>query len=358
MPGRRGAAALALAAGGAAFALALLAACSRTPAPQVETLTVYGAQATLSMRGVSAAQAHDAAASVQARLARFGHDWHPWEPGPLVDINAALARGESVPAPASIRDLVERSQRLAQRTQGLFDPAVGGLLRLWGFHTSRFPVTTPAPSEARIEAWIAGQPRIAQVRVEGDRLATDNPAVQLDFGGLAEGMAAEETARVLAEHGVREALLALGDDLYAHGGGAAWPAEIRDPWGGVFATAQLQAPEALFTTGNYNKFREAPTGSRWPHVLDPRTGRPARGTAAVVVIHRDAVLADIAVTSLMVGGPARFADLVQRLELHCALLLTEENELMITAAMDARLQLRREPVRLGAALGAPGPCSR
>ena len=342
----------------AAFALVVLAACSRTPAPQVETFAVYGAPATLSMRGASQAQAREAAGSVSERLGQFGHDWHSWQPGPLVDINAALARGETASAPASIRNLVERSHLLAQRTQGLFDPAVGGLLRLWGFYTSEFPVTTPAPSDAQIEAWVDSRPRIAQVRVQGERIASSNPAVQLDFGGLAEGMAAEETARVLAEHGVREALLALGDDLYAHGGGAPWPAEIRDPWGGVFATAQVQGPEALFTTGNYNKFREAPTGSRWPHVLDPRTGRPARGTAAVVVIHRDPVLADIAVTSLMVGGPARFTDLVQRLDLHCALLLTDENELMITAAMDARLQLQRQPVRLGEALGTPGSCTR
>jgi thiamine biosynthesis lipoprotein len=343
----------------AALAAALaLAACSRTPAPQVENLTVFGAEATLAMRDATPAQAREAAASVAAHLDQFGRDWHPWQPGALVDINAAFARGESAPAPASIRDLVERSQALAPRTEGLFDPAVGGLLRLWGFHTSHFPVTTPAPTEAQIDAWLAGHASIAQVHIDGDRLASDNPAVQLDFGGLAEGMAAEETARVLDEHGVRDALLALGDDLYAYGRGPAWTAEIRDPWGGIFATAQLHAPEALFTTGNYNKFREAPTGSRWPHVLDPRTGRPARGTAAVVVIHRDPVLADIAVTSLMVGGPARFDALVHRLGLHCALLLTEENELMITAAMDARLTLRRQPVRLGEAMGEAGACTR
>jgi thiamine biosynthesis lipoprotein len=335
-----------------------LAACSHAPEPQTENLTVFGAEATLALRGATPSQAHEAAASVASHLDRFGRDWHPWQPGALVDINAAFARGESAPAPASIRDLVERSQTLAPRTEGLFDPAVGGLLQLWGFHTSQFPVTTPAPNDAQINAWLAGHASIAQVRTEGERIASNNRAVQLDFGGLAEGMAAEETARVLDQHGVHDALLALGDDLYAHGQGAPWPAEIRDPWGGVFATAQLQAPEALFTTGNYNKFREAPTGSRWPHVLDPRTGRPARGTAAVVVIHRDPVLADIAVTSLMVGGPARFAELVQRLDLHCALLLTEENELMITAAMEARLTLQRQPVRLGAPLGTPGPCTR
>jgi len=341
----------------AACALAL-AGCTREAPVERAALTVYGAEATLDIRGVPPARAAAAAASVQERLAQFGHDWHPWQPGPLVDINAALARGESAPAPASIRELVQRAQHWSARTEGLLDPAIGGLIRLWGFHTDAYPVTTPAPGDAQIEAWLASRPRVSQVRIEGDRLASSNPAVQLDFGALAEGMAAEETVRVLSEHGVRDALLALGDDYYAHGDGGQWPVEVRDPWGGVFATAVLRAPEALYTTGNYNKFREAPTGARWPHVLDPRSGGPARGTAAVVVIHRDAVLADVAVTSLMVGGPARFAALVQALDVHCALLLTEENEMMITAAMDARLVRRREPVRLGEALGEPGDCSR
>ena len=65
----------------------------------------------------------------------------------------------------------------------------------------------------------------------------------------------------------------------------------------------------------------------------------------------------LAATSLMVGGPSRFADLLARLEVRCALLVTEENEMIVTAAMEQRIELRREPVRLGQALGPPGSCS-
>ena len=344
----------------AALAVAAIAACSRAPEPFRETLLVFGGEATLEIRGVPADQAASAAASVSERLRLYGRDWHSWEPGALADINAAFARGEPAPAPASIRDLVLQSQDLSLRSDGFFDPAVGGLIRLWGFHTSEFPVATPAPSEAQIEAWLATRPRISDVRVEDGMLVSSNPAVQLDFGAIAEGVAAEETARLLADHGVRDALLSLGGDLYALGkaDGEPWQVGIRDPYGGVFARVELVGPEALFSSGSYNKFREAPTGARWPHVLDPRIGRPVRGTAAVAVIHHDPVLADIAATALMVGGPARFASLVKRLDLHCAVLLTEENEMMITAAMDARVVLLREPVRLGAALGSPGPCTR
>ena len=77
-----------------------------------------------------------------------------------------------------------------------------------------------------------------------------------------------------------------------------------------------------------------------------RRPRPRTGSRA----------ADAASTALFVGGPALFAALAHRLEIRCALLLTEENELMITAPMAARVTLLRQPVPLGPPLGAPGSC--
>jgi thiamine biosynthesis lipoprotein len=340
-------------------AVLALAGCREEPALQRETLYVFGGEATIDLQGVPPPQAQAALAELSEVFNRWHRDWHAWEPGALTALNAAIARGEQSVPPASIRELILRSQPLSIRSDGLFDPAVGGLMALWGFHTSDFPVTTPLPTQARIDAWRAGRPSIADVVVEGDTVWSHNPAVQLDFGGIAEGIAAEEAARILARHGVSNALLSLGGDLYALGdaGGRPWRVGIRDPYGGVLAGVELRDGEALFASGNYNKFREAPSGARWSHVLDPRSGQPVHGSAAVAVLHRDPVLADIAATALMVGGPARFADLLQRLDVRCAVLVTEENEMMVTAAMDARLTLQREPVRLGPPLGPPGPCS-
>ena len=162
-------------------------------------------------------------------------------------------------------------------------------------------------------------------------------------------MAAEEAARTFSDFGISNALITLGGDVYALGSnhGEAWRVGIRDPFGNVLAGVELKGREALFSSGNYNKFRESPDGARWPHVLDPRTGMPASGVAAVAVLHPDPVLADVAATALLIGGPARFIELSQRLRLGCVLLLTEQNELMVSRAMLARIELQREPVMLG-----------
>jgi thiamine biosynthesis lipoprotein len=346
--------------GRALAAILLLVGCAGDAPRYRETLLVFGSRTTIEIRAAAPERARAAVASLAQRFAEYDRDWHPWEPGALTEVNAALARGARTDAPASIRDLVRRSRALHARGDGLFDPAIGGLLALWGFHTSEFPVTSPLPDAAAIAAWRASRPSILDVEIEGERIWSRNPAVRLDFGAIAEGVAVEEAGRLLADHGIHHALITLGGDVYALGraGERGWRVGISDPYGGVLAGAELEGPEALFASGNYNKFREAPSGARWPHILDPRTGEPVRGSATVAVIHRDPVLADVAATVLMIGGPARFAALSERLGVHCALLLTDENELMITAAMEARIELQRDPVRLGAPLGTPGPCSR
>lgn len=344
----------------AALALlaAALAACAAPP-PQQARLRVFGGEARIQLHAADPAQGQAALHALSERFDAMDREWHAFRPGALTTLNAALARGERALAPASIRDLILRSQALSIRSNGMFDPAVGGLMQLWGFHTDTYPITAPLPARAAIEAWRARRPSIADVMVSGEYVSSHNPAVQLDFGGVAEGIAAEEGAKLLLQHGIRHALLSLGGDFYALGSdhGRRWRVNLRDPFGGTLAEVELDDGEALFASGNFDKFREAPSGARWAHVLDPRSGQPVLGSAAVAVLHRDPVLADIASTSLMVGGVADFAELVRALGIRCAVLVTEENEMILTAAMDARLQLQREPVRLGPPLGAREPCS-
>ncbi|MCB1561554.1 MAG: FAD:protein FMN transferase [Xanthomonadales bacterium] len=342
-----------------AVALLLALAGCQQPPPLRETLVVFGGEADFQIITNQPDQARQALAGINQRLTRYDHEWHAWRPGPLVDINRALARGEAVEAPASVIMLIQRSRPFQTMTDGLFDPAIGGLLAMWGFHTSKFPVTSPAPDETEIKRWRDTLPTLDDVHINGHRVSSDDPAVQLDFGAIAEGIAAEEAARTFSEFGINNALITLGGDVYALGNrhGEPWRVAIRDPFSNVLAGVELEGREALFSSGNYNKFRESPSGARWPHILDPRTGMPATGVAAVSVLHPDPVLADVAATVLMIAGPARFVDLARRMQLGCALLLTEQNELMITRAMLSRIDLQREPVMLGEPIDLGDSCA-
>lgn len=342
----------------ALLVLTLAAGCSRGPDSRLETLHVFGGVTEIELRGAEPASAQAAIAEISAQLNQRHREWHPWEPSDLTRINAAFAAGQPAQAPDSVIDLVQRAKPLAQASDGLFDPAIGGLIAAWGFHTSNFPVQTPAPRPEALALWRRQRPRIADVAVDGNRLSSSNPRVQLDFGALAEGVAGELILDTLRRHGVRHALVSLGGDVVAlgDGDGRPWQVGIRDPFGGVLGGVELGDGEALFSTGNYNKFRASPSGARWGHILDPRTGYPARGAAAVVVLHPDPVLADAAATALFVAGPAGFERTARNLGVHCALMVTEENEMLVTVAMRSRLQLLRDPVPLGAPLELGASC--
>lgn len=347
--------------GWAVFLLALLFGCQREPEPVREQLLVFGSSAEVEVVNADAAVVRQVLAEAMADLAQLERDWHAWQPSALTRVNAALAAGAAAPAPESIRQLLERVRPWSERSGGLFDPAIGGLIALWGFHTDQFPITRPLPEPAQIEAWLAQRPQLGDVRIEGEQIISRNPAVQLDLAAVAEGAAAERVAALLRRRGIDNALLSLGGDLLALGqrGSRRWRVAIRDPIGGgdrMLASIELGDGESLFTSGNYARFRQAPSGQRWAHILDPRSGRPAEGVAEAVVLAADPVRADALATALMVGGPAQFAALLRAFGVRCALILTDQNELMITRAMASRIELLRRPVMLGEPLGEEGDC--
>ena len=345
------------AAGALALAL-LLGACARDGGLQEASLPLAGGDAVVQARDADPAKLQAAIAEATTASAAATAEWHAWRPSTLVDINNAFRRGQSVPSTPTIERLLARSRTFATASGGLLDPAIGGLVDLWGFHADRFPLTTPPPTKASIDAWLAARPRLEQVTLAGGKLTSSNPSVQLDFNSIVEGEGALALAATLRRHGVRDARLVLGGDQLALGddGGRPWRVPLRDPYGGELGSVELADGEAFFTSGNYDKFRTSTSGGRWGHVLDPRTGMPARGAAATAVLSDDPVHADAASTALMVGGPAAFKRLVADLDIGCALMVTEENELLITRAMRARFTFARNPIPLGPDVDAGGDC--
>ncbi len=340
----------------------MLTGCESPPERVRETLYVFGSESTIEIEGVPPPIAQAALAEIAAELQRLHQEWHAWEPSEVTALNAGLANGDTVPLSPTLRALVKRSLSLALATGGLFDPSVGGLMQLWGFHTSDFPIATPAPSKQQIETWRVSNPSFDDLLLSDAGLQSRNPLVQLDFGAIAEGMATDRIVEILRRHGIDRALITLGGDLYAMGEAESrpWRAGLRDPFnqgGQPLATVDLADGEALYSSGSYNRYRESPTGSRWPHVVDPRTGLPTQGIVGVNVLHPDPVIADVTSTALMVAGEAGFESLLRRMGVRCALLLTDSNELMMTAAMAERVTMLRDPLRLGPLVGTPGPCS-
>jgi len=325
-----------------AAVLLLLTACQREQEYSAE-LFVFGTIVEIKLWGASREQSGRAFSEIQRMFQDMHRDWHAWEPGLLVGINEAFAAGAEVTANPEIVEMIRLSQWAEENSSGCFNPAIGGLVALWGFHTSDYPIIGPPPSQHDIDSILSHHPSTRDIRIDGLQLASDNRFVQLDFGGLAKGYAVDLAVERLRELGIGSAIVNAGGDLRAFGrhGDRPWRVAVRRPGGGTVGTVEVRGDEALFTSGNYERFRQDER-ERYPHILDPRTGWPVRDVASATVISANGAVADAAATALIVAGLDGWEDVARSLGLDQVLIIDEAGRVYLTPAMEARVSFSED----------------
>lgn len=270
---------------------------------------------------------------------------HAWQPGALEQVNGILAQARpGAPARArltpELSSILRDAARLSALSEGLFNPAIGNLVRLWGFHSDSFEPHRP-DAEA-IRRLVEARPGMADLRFEGDWLIASNPSARLDLGGYAKGYALDRAAAYLKSQGVGNALINIGGNIIALGGKGRqpWKVGIQDPRrAGALATLELRDGEAIGTSGDYQRYFEL-NGERYCHLIDPRSGWPARQTRAVTVIAQGAhagTLSDVASKPLFIAGPADWRRLADRMGIGMALFIAADGGIQTTASMAQRL---------------------
>ena len=200
----------------------------------------------------------------------------------------------------------------AEATDGAFDPAIGRAIRLWDVTHRRVP---PPPAEVRP---LAGRSlyRAVDLGTRGGLpvLSFGNPDVELDLGGIAKGYGVDRAAEALRRAGVRQAIVNVGGDLYALGGGPdgePWRIGIRSPDDPSRLAAEIDARDAaVATSGDYLQYFSH-NGRRYHHLLDPLTGAPRLTPVHSVTIWADTCLtADAAATAIYGMSPSRAAQVL------------------------------------------------
>lgn len=327
-----------------------LAGCAREQVFQSEAF-VLGTHVQMSVYGNSRDEAEAAMAAVAREFDRLHHAYHAWKPSELSALNEALARGESLEVSDELAALIRDAQQFSATGDGLFDPAIGKLIALWGFHAEEFEEKLPDP--AALQALIALHPRISDVVVEGRRISSRNPAVQLDLGGYAKGYALDRAASILRERGIRNALVNIGGNVIALGakGKTPWRLGLRHPREPrTLGTLPLYDGEATGTSGDYQRFFTL-GGVRYAHLLDPRTGWPTTGTQALTVLvtprENAGTLSDAASKPAFIAGDAWLPHL-QRHRIEHGLRVAADGSIEVTRLMRARIQFAPDvgPIRV------------
>jgi thiamine biosynthesis lipoprotein len=123
--------------------------------------------------------------------------------------------------------------------------------------------------------------------------------MELDFGGFVKEYTADCAAQTCRDTGIEHGLVELGGDIAVigpHPDGSSWRVGVRHPRSVENAIAYVELTEgAIATSGDYERFMEI-NDKRYCHILNPRTGWPARYLASVSVLAPQCLIAGTATT--------------------------------------------------------------
>ena len=236
-------------------------------------------------------------ADFEARFSRF-------IPESLISrLNAAAGNGEWFELDVGAQELFALCDWFHWKTSGVFDPTAGTLTALWDF---RRPLATE-PTAAEIDAAreLVGWGQVE--RVPG-RIRLPRAGMQLDFGGIGKEYAVDRIVELAQRLGVADILVDFGRDVRAAGSppeGGDWRIGLEHPEqpDACWSSVGLHNT-ALCCSGDYRRF--AVIGGRsFSHLVDPRTGCPARaGVRAAWAIAPTCTEAGILTTTACILGAA------------------------------------------------------
>jgi FAD:protein FMN transferase len=322
----------------------------RAPEVYVQGTYVFGTRVQLVLYGVPLDQAQQDADAVFKHFQSMHREMHAWQPSELTQLNHSIAAGEPFQASADLAQILRAARQLSLDTNGLFDPGIGRLIRLWGFQADQFDVKPPSRDAVLREA--ALHARIADLDISPSGLIrSTNRAVAIDLGGYAKGWSLDDAATLLKQRGVENALIDVGGNLLALGskGGTPWQVGIQDPRKpGSLATLDLRDGEAIGTSGDYERFFES-NGVRYCHIIDPRTGFPATQSESVTVLvepgpHAGA-LSDGASKPPFVAGSAAAMSLARKMGVEAVLLVDAQGHVWASAPMAKRVRFADPSLR-------------
>ncbi len=301
----------------------------------------FGTLIDITLTSTTEGKAKKSFTEIEALLIKRHSDWHGWEDGSLTRFNKALQESpnKGIPVPENLQRLIQDSKKYYMLSDRLFNPALGKLIGAWGFH-GHSEADQPLIDEIKKNI-----PGMDELLIRNQLAYSSNPHLQLDFGGIAKGLAILEIQQLLSNNGIADFIINAGGDILASGqnGQRNWRVAIQDPFKeDIIGTIELLPSQSIFTSGNYRRFQNMPDHKKRHHIINPETGEPSLHISSATVMTYDPVLADAAATTLMLGGKDKIKDLAEALGIQQYMVITEQSEVIISQSMYDKLAWHEE----------------
>lgn len=249
----------------------------------------------------------------------------------------SLNAGKTVKVSPDTVTVLKKAVMVAEVSDGAFDPTVGALAKVWGLSGEKGVV----PSETEIKKLLP--------LIDWRKIIIDEPegmaglaakGMSINLGGVAKGYIAWKAAEAVKAKGIRRCIIKAGGDMYVFQDAAdksqPFIIGIQHPRSKALLGEAYVNSGAVSTSGDYERFFEK-AGVRYHHILDPKTGFPARRSMSVTIVSKDPTLADALSTAVFVMGPVNGMALIERLDNVEGILVDADGKVTISSGFKGKI---------------------
>lgn len=254
-------------------------------------------------------EASNAANAAFSRIAVLEEVLSDYLPGSEARLITRGTPGQPREISEDLMRILLRSKAISSRTHGAFDVTCGPLTRLWrqAIDLGELPDEEHVAAATSRVGWT-----FMSLDASMNTVRFELVDMELDFGAIGKGWAADEALSILESMGCPHALIEMGGDL-AIGlpppGLAGWPVGVSLD-AGTAAQRVFLSSCGVATSGDAERFMEV-EGVRYSHILDPRTGWSLDRSCAVTIVAPDAATADALASAFCVLGPVMARPLIE-----------------------------------------------
>ena len=260
-----------------------------------------------------------------SRIESLISSWDKNSQTTLINYNSGI---KPVKVDTELFNLISRSIKVSNLSQGAFDISYASLDKVWFFDKKMQKM----PSDDQIAN------SVAKVGFENIILNDKEQTVflklkgmKIGFGAIGKGYAADRAKEILIKNNVKSGIINASGDLTAWGqkpSGEDWMVAIVNPLNKtkVFSWLPIKN-KSIVTSGNYERFINF-DGKSYSHIIDPRTGYPSQGILSVTIVTENAELADALATSVFVLGEEIGMNMINQLKGVDCIIINSDNKII------------------------------
>ena len=184
-------------------------------------------------------------------------------------------------------EVYQKSLKIFNETNGVFDPTIGVLVNAWGFGPKKSNIWPDSLKVIELLNLVG----FDKVRLINGKIKKQHNEMYFDFNAIAKGYAVDIAGRFLELQKIENYLVEIGGELRTRGlknDDSNWKVGIENP--NFDSTRSIQEVielknESMATSGSYRKFKtDSITGKKYVHILNAKTGFPTQSSLLSVSV--------------------------------------------------------------------------